>query len=77
MMGLFYAVPLQVAHAIKNHQADYPLSTSYLLTYTYMVNFKQHLYFPGGKVEMLKLKAELSSTGTGLNWEKGINQYNQ
>ena len=31
-MGIFYAVPLQATPATKNHIADYPLSTSYLLT---------------------------------------------
>ena len=55
-----------------NHQPDYPPATYYLLT-IYMVNFKLHLYFPGWVggvgVVIIKLKAKLSSTGTGLaNW---------
>ena len=53
----------------KDHQADYPPATYW----PYMVNFKLHLYFPGGVwvgVVIIKLKADLSSnwTGLGLDW---------
>ena len=65
-MGLFYAVPLQATPATKNHQADYPLSTSYLLT-IYMVNFKLSSW---GWVVIIKLKANLSSNLTGTELGK-------
>ena len=66
MVNFIYPVPQ--CHSLlppntKNHQADYP-PVSY---WPYMVNFKLHLYFPGWMV-IIKLKANLSSTGTGLNW---------
>ena len=47
----------------KNRQADYPPATYR----PYMVNFKLHLYFSRwAGVVVIKLKANLSSTGTGL-----------
>ena len=59
-MGLFYAVPLQSTPSNKNHQADYP-PADHVWSISSCIST-----FPGGWV-IFKLKANLSSTGTGLN----------
>ena len=66
-MGLFYAVPLKATPVTKNQS----LSTSYLLTKFGHFQAAPLLSRVGGWrwVVIIKPKAKLSSSGTGLaNW---------